>query len=91
MGSEIIVLFIPLCIPCIAYFVHRSFPRGKRLVAFIYVLLALAGVVSFILFTDVGAEASTYVFMFGVMFLIISLIYITISAVASSVKSITKK
>lgn len=91
MGSEIIVLFIPLCIPCIAYFVRRSFPRGKRLVAFIYALLAFVAVVSFLFFTDVGAEASTYVSMFGVMFFIISLIYMTISAVVSSVKSLTKK
>lgn len=91
MGSEIIVFFIPLCIPCIAYFVRRICPAGRRLAAFIYTILALSGLLSFTFFTNVGVEASSYVLMFSVMFFIISLIYMTISAVVSGVKSITKK
>jgi hypothetical protein len=73
MGSELIVIFIPLMLPCIAYFVYRLCPSEKRLRALIAVVLVLVASIALIAYA--GGTVEIFLVVIGVLLFIATVLH----------------
>jgi ABC-type multidrug transport system permease subunit len=86
MGSEIIVLVVPFGMLCIAYFIFRLCPPGKRFLATLVTSVVLAASYWFIV--RANGSIGTFAVVLGVLLVVAAVMHVVGSGVGAGIKKL---